>query len=159
VSGFTGTMTLINQGTIRVDRAGTTFGNGIGISANLVNNGLVRVERQSIIQIAGTWDNTNGILQSTAATSQLQLAGTVKAAAFGTMDIADGSALTFSGTLDNSNSTLTIDSTTNPILYGGTLSGGNLAFGDGLDTNPGKMFKTLKGVNVLGAISYRESGT
>jgi len=114
-------MGLVNRGTIRVDRAGTTMQIRPG---SLLNLGLLETAG-GVLSIEGAWDN-DGILRIDGG-GTLNLGSTFTTAGIGTLE-RTGGILNITGVLDNTGDVFAPDDTTGTwVLTGGTVQGGTYA--------------------------------
>ena len=139
--------TIINQGTIDADTAGTSitiYPSGSG--GTFTNQGTVEAGNSGTLNLGGTWTSSGTVTASgatlnlgnstnawsntgtiTASNSTLNLGGSFTTAGLGTFSRAGGT-VNLTGTLNNTAATLALNSATGSWnLLGGTVSGGTVS--------------------------------
>jgi RHS repeat-associated protein len=138
---------FVNQGTITADTAGGT----ITLVGTWSNSGSLEALNGGTLTLGSsaqdTWSNTGTITQTNAT---LNLGGTVTTAGLGTIT-RNGGTVNLTGALNNTNSTLTLNSTTGPWkLLGGVINGGTVTEAGGDFLLPTSASGTLSGVTLNG---------
>lgn len=163
--GVNGVVTIGTSGSIKVESSSGLYGVNIGKSnyqfgqMMLVNEGLIHCERVSannrvwseggftnaatgvveaanggILSLYTNWENNGHMYALGGATLRLQ--GTTTTDDLGSIDGSGGVVSFFQCTLDNSGNTLLLDSSRATWVFeGATISGGSIAFADGMVMN------------------------
>ncbi|HND55871.1 MAG TPA: hypothetical protein PLV92_25820, partial [Pirellulaceae bacterium] len=156
-------VTLVNQGTILADSAGTISINGLNWSnvgtvaasgggnlslagTNWTNASTLSITGGGSLTLGGSWSSSGSISETN---STVNLGGSFSLAALGSFSRSGGN-VNLVGTLNNTGTTLALDATTGSWnLVGGTISGGTVSVAGGA-----RLYATGNGGTLTGGVVF-----